>query len=239
MNRFLLYFLQTFIAASLSIFGQTETAESVATAPSKERQAWIIATSLPKDMQSPIKVLSGKELTEVKIMKRGLGLPVRVPAEGILEVVNPVTNAEGKPGYERYASIKIPDGINKALVILCPVPGLPAPLKFRSQVVDFEKFRGGDALFVNVCQYEIGVMLGDKKSVLKPGQTMIMATGDFEGKKNTEVSYHYREVGQNTWNLISQSTTMLVSNRREILIFSYDHELGQIDYHGLTLPVLE
>jgi hypothetical protein len=239
MIRFLFYSLLTFIAASLHVLGQTETAESVETAPSKGRQAWIMSTSLPKDVESPIKVLSGNRLTEVKIMKRGLGLPVRVPTEGILEVVNPITNAEGKPAYERYASIKIPDGVNKALVILFPVSGLPTPLKFRTQVVDFEKFRGGDALFINLCQYDIGVMLGEKKSTLKPGQIVIMATGDFEGIKNSKTSYYYREAGQNTWNIISQSTTMLVSGRREILIFSYDHELGQIDYHGLTLPVLE
>lgn len=111
---------------------------------------------------------------------------------------------------------------------------LPAPLKFRAKVIDLNKFRGGDGLFINLTGYEVGVTLGEKKASLKPGQTGIIATGDFEGRRNATVSYHYREEGKKAWNLISSSTTMLLSDRREILVFSYDKQIGQIDYHGIS-----
>lgn len=195
-----------------------------------------MATSLPPDVQSPLKILIGKELAEVEIMKRSLGLPVGVPEDGMMHVVKPVTDSEGKPAYERFVTVGIPEAVKKALVILFPDPNLPAPLKFRAKVIDLDKFRGGDALFINLTGYEVGVTLGEKKASLKSGQTGIIATGDFEGRRNATVSYHYRKGGEKAWNLISSSTTMLLSDRREILVFSYDKQIGQIDYHGISFP---
>lgn len=233
MNRFISLLLAGFLGVSLLAHGQTKSA---APQPPKGRQAWIMATSLPPDVQSPLKILIGKDLTEVEIMKRSLGLPVAVPEDGLMYVVNPITDSQGKPAYERLVSIGIPDGVTRSLVILFPDPKLPAPLRFRAQVIDLNKFRGGDALFVNLTGYEVGVTLGEKKTSLKPGRTDIIATGDFEGRRNATVSYHYRAAGEKAWNLISSSTTMLLSDRREILIFSYDKQMEQIDYHGISFP---
>lgn len=215
--------------------GQSETGEPDENGKPKGRLAWIMATSLPKDVESPIKVLIGEdELVEVKIMKRQMGRPIKIPKEGMLHVVKPVMDSEGDPGYERHVSVKVPDGVKKALVVLSPVPNLPAPLKFRARVVDLDKFKGGDALFVNLTGVEIGVVLGDQKRTLEPGDMEMIDLGQFDGSKNAIVSYHYRAPGEEKWNLISASTTVLRSTRREMLIFSYDEQLGQVDYHGIS-----
>lgn len=225
--------LPALILGCLAITCQARAQTAEAEAP-KERQAWIMATSLPAGMESPIHVLIGDKLTEVEIMKRALGNPIKVTRDGLFHVVKPDTDDGGAPKHKRLASVKIPGGFTKSLVILFPVPDLPPPLRFRAQVIDLDQFRGGDALFINLTSAEIGVALGDKRATLKPAGIERIGFGNFEGKKNATISYHYRQVGEKTWNLISASTAMLVSDRREILIFTYDDELEQISYHGIT-----
>ena len=149
----------------------------------------------------------------------------------------PILTEEGKPSYEVYVSAMIPEGVKESLIILVPVPNLKAPLKFKARVVDLDKFRGGNALFVNITKLEIGVSLGTKKISLKTGQIEIIDIGEFKGSKNVTVSYHYRLPKEKEWKLLSASTVALRSSLREILIFSYNTKMGQADYHGITFYV--
>ncbi|MFK7849843.1 MAG: hypothetical protein AB8D78_02595 [Akkermansiaceae bacterium] len=201
------------------------------------RQAWIVATSLPDDVKSPVTVLAGGELSEVRLSKRSVGTSIKVPKDGVIQVVKPSLSEDGKTTYEILVSVMIPEGIKKSLIILAPVPNLKPPLKFRARIVDLDKFRGGNALIVNNTNLEIGVVLGAKKATLGTGQIQIMDVGEFSGSKNVTVSYHFRLPKQEKWNLISASTVPLRSSFREILIFSYNADLGQADYHGITFPV--
>ena len=201
------------------------------------RQAWIVATSLPDDVKSPVTVLAGGELSEVRLSKRSVGTSIKVPKDGVIQVVKPSLSEDGKTTYEILVSVMIPEGIKKSLIILAPVPNLKPPLKFRARIVDLDKFRGGNALIVNNTNLEIGVVLGAKKATLGTGQIQIMDVGEFSGSKNVTVSYHFRLPKQAKWNLISASTVPLRSSFREILIFSYNADLGQADYHGITFPV--
>ena len=198
------------------------------------RRTWLIATSLPKGITSPVTVLAGGELSEVRLSKRSVGTAVKVPKDGLVQVVKPILAEDGTETYEVHASAIVPEGAKESLIILVPDPSLNSPLKFKTSVIDLDKFRGGNALFLNITNLEIGVSLGQKEVVLKSGQMEIVDTGKFEGAKNVTVSYHYRSPKEKKWNLISASTVSLKSAHREILIFSYNADLKRADYHGLT-----
>ena len=238
MNRFFRYLVFSVIVLSHSAYSQSPDSDGVndQTAKPKGRLLWIMATSLPVGVSSPVKVLAGEDLTEVKIMKRAMGLPVKVPKDGIIHLVSPemIINDKGESAYERYASIQIPEGVRNSLVILIPDAKLPAPLKFRSRVIDLDKFKGGDSLFMNLTNLEIGVALGKLKKPISPGKIEVLDVGKFDGTKVVTVSYHYRNSAKKPWNLISASSVALVSSRREILIFHYDENLGQVDYFGMS-----
>lgn len=205
----------------------------------KGRLAWLIATSLPDGMKSPVNVLAGGELSQVALSKRSVGTAIKVPKDGLVQVVNPIVSEDGKTTYEILASLTIPEGVNESLGILVPVPDLTPPLKFKSKVVDLDKFRGGSALFVNLTNLEIGVVLGSEKKSVKAGQIEIINLGEFTGSKSVPVSYHYRLPKEENWNLISASTSPFYPNMREILIFSYNAEMKQVDYHGMSFPVIK
>ncbi len=221
------------------VLGQSEEASDSTEKKARGRQTWIIATSLPEGVKSPITVLAGGKLAEVGLLKRSVGKSIEVPKDGLIQVVKPIESKDDKPAYEILAASQIPEGVKDSLIILTPVPNLTPPLKFKSKVVDLDKFGGGDALFVNLTNVEIGVSLGDKRSVVDVGQIAVMDTGDFTGTKNMTVSYHYRVSKEEKWNLINASTVPLRSTRREILIFSYNTELAQVDYHGISFEPSE
>jgi hypothetical protein len=201
------------------------------------RRAWLVATSLPKDIQSPVTVLAGGKISTVTLSKRAVGISISVPKDGLVQVVKPIILEDGKTTYEVQASALVPEEVKESLIILVPDPKMNPPILFRSSVVDLDKFRGGNALFVNITKLEIGISLGSKNVTLKSGQIEIIDTGKFDGAKNVTVSYHYRSPNEKKWNLISASTVSLKSSLREILIFSYNPELKRADYHGITFYV--
>ena len=222
------------IALSPVVYGQDPDESSSSDKEERGRRIWIIATSLPDGIESPVTILAGGKLSEVRLSKRSVGTAIKVPKDGLVQVVNPVVSEDGVTTYESLASIMIPEGIRESLGILTPSPNLQPPLKFASKVVDLDKFRGGSSLFVNLTNLEIGVALGSKRKAIKAGQIEIIDVGDFEGAKSVAVSYHYRLPKKEDWSLISASTVPLRSTLREILIFSYNPELGQIGYHGMS-----
>lgn len=227
------------IALSPVAFGQSPDTPLPDEGKKSGRRAWIIATSLPDGVKSPATVLAGGEFSEVRLSKRSVGKAIKVPKDGPIQVVKPFVTEDGEPSYEILVSVAIPEGIRESLVILTPAPNLKPPLKFMARVVDLDDFRGGNALFVNNTNLEIGVALGARKTSINAGKIQIVDMGGFSGSKNVAVSYHFRLPEQKKWNLISASTVVLRSSIREILVFGYDATLGQVDYHGITFPVAE
>jgi|GEM_PF-2500861 hypothetical protein len=231
------FFILIGMALSPVVFAQGSDESSSADKKKTGRRTWIVATSLPEGVKSPVTILAGGELSEVRLSKRSVGTSIKVPKDGLIQVVNPTVSADGETTYEILASLTIPDGVKDSLGILVPVPKLTPPLLFKSKIIDLDKFRGGSALFVNLTNLEIGVILGSKKKTIKTGRVEIIDGGDFSGSKSLAVSYHYRSPKEDKWNLISASTVPLRSSLREILIFSYNAELDQIGYHGMSFHV--
>lgn len=241
--KFLIFLIRALILTGVTVspvvFSQEEDATVSGDKEKKGRRTWLIATSLPEGIKSPVTVLAGGDLSQVRLSRRSVGTAIKVPKDGLIQVVNPILAKDGTTTYEILATVTIPEGVNQSLGILAPVPDLTPPLKFRSKVIDLDKFPGGSALFANLTGMEIGVILGSERKTIKAGQIEIINIGEFSGVKNQAVSYHYRVPKETEWNLISSSTVPMRSSLREILIFSYNNELGQIDYHGMSFPVSE
>ena len=203
------------------------------------RRAWLIYTSLPEGVGNPIKVMSGEEIIEVALSKRSVSKPVKIPSDGVLRIVreepNPVDAT--KVVYRMLGQALIAEEIKQALIILVPLAKPQGDLVFNAKVQDLEGFKGGDWLFMNLTNTQIGVQFGETKISVKSGGLSIHKTANLVESTTTPISYHYLVPGKNQWDLISASTIALHPTRREICLFSADPRYGRIDYHGITFPV--
>ena len=206
------------------------------------RLAWLVATSIPGSLENPVSVMSGAEISQVTLSKRSIGEPVKVPADGMIRLVRKVDNPKEptKPGYLILAQAQVPDGVEKSLIILGPVPKKEgSDLVFLTKIQSLANFKGGDSLFMNLTSLKIAVQLGDKKIGLNPGDSSICEAEPLTAAIATPISFHFWDVTEDKWKIISASTVVVQPTRREICIFSWDAEFDRIDYHGVTFPVTQ
>lgn len=205
------------------------------------RVAYLIYTSMPEGVENPVDVLSGKEITELTLSKRMSSDPVKITADGIIRIVReaeagPDDDPE-KPKYETLAKASIPDNVSKALVILIPLAKPKGNLLFRTKVQDLASFKGGDYLYLNLSPMNIKVDLAKTKIGLKPGDTKIYDAPALKKSTNIPIRYSYYHPEKKSWKMLSASTVVLRSTRREICIFSWDPRFKRVSYHGITFPV--
>ncbi len=203
------------------------------------RRAWFVATAIPEELENPIKVMTGTEITEIALSKRMASQSVPVPKDGLIRVVKPAPPAdgEGEPSFVTLAQARMPESVRQALIILVPAPAEDAPVIFRTKVQDLADFTGGDTLYLNLTNADLAVTLGEDRIALKPGAVRIHDAGGLAKPRNTPISYHFYHPDENRWKLISASTVVMRPTRREICIFSWDPRFKRIDYHGVTFPV--
>jgi hypothetical protein len=206
----------------------------------KSRVAHFVYTAMPAGVENPISIMTGKEIIGLTLSKRSASEAVKIPTDGILRVVRKIENPEDPnlPKYLTLAQANIPEGVNKALIILVPVAANPSGLVFQAKVQDLAAFKGGDFLYLNLTKMNVGVELGNTKLEIKPGEIKIYNAPTLTTSINVPVSYNFYHPKEKQWTLISASTIALHSTRREICIFSWDSGYERIDYHGITFPVM-
>lgn len=226
------------IACVLLLPVQSGTAQEEGT--ERGRRAWFVASSIPDQLENPIQVLAGGELHEVTLSRRMVGESVRIPRDGLLQVVRPVANPDDpkSPAYETLAAARVAEGVNQALVFLVPAP---RPLDdgriFGASVQDLAGFRGGDYLFLNLSPVSVAIQFGDERKVVQPGRREISRGPRRSEPVNMPISYHFQDRTTGEWRLVSASTVVRMPTRREIAIFSWDPRFERISYHGVTFPV--
>jgi len=203
------------------------------------RSAWFIYTELPEGVENPIKVMSGNDIVEITLSKRSVSAPVKIPADGILRVVREIPDPKdaNKVVHQILAQAQVAEGVSKALIILMPLKKPQGDLIFTSKVQSLASFKGGDWMFMNLTNAEIGIQFGEKNLPIKPGEMHIHNTPGLTQAISMSISYHFRVPGKKEWELISASTIPVMPTRREICLFSVDPKFGRIDYHGITFPV--
>ena len=206
------------------------------------RQVWFAASSIPEGVENPVKVMTDGKITEVTLSNRMASDPVRIPQDGIVSVVREIENPKdrSKPAYQTLAKATIAKETHKALIMLVPT-GMEGGdgLMFHAKVQDLAAFKGGDYLYLNLTKVNVAVQLGPDKITLKPGETSISKAPVLKEPLNIPVSYHFFHPARETWQLLSASTVVRMSTRREICVFSWDTRYERLNYHGITFPVAQ
>lgn len=236
MRTALLHLWIGFLAVSPLSAQDNETREA---RPAGGRLAYFVYSSMPEEMENPVTVMTGKDLGQLSLSKRSTSEPVKIPADGIIRIVRRLENPQdpAKPSYLTLAQVQIPEGVSKALVILVPIPKTESGLLFRAKVQDLATFNGGDYLYLNLTNMQVGVEMGTTKIGLKPGETKIYNPPDPTGAANMPIRYSFYHPTQQQWKMLSASTVVLRPTRREICIFGWDPRFNRVDYHGITFPV--
>lgn len=232
------YCLCFLLAGILPLAAQSD---SEGNKPSKSgRSAWFACIApIPKGVENPVKVMSGKKLTELKLPRYMTSAPVKISADGIVRIVREVPDPEN-PEEIKYlvlAEAKIPDSVREALIILAPMAKPKGDLIFLAKVQDLADFKGGDWLFINLSNADIRVKFGDTLVDVPPKQAEIYDSPILAKPTSVPIKFgfYYRE--QKKWKMFSASTVAQHSTRREICIFNNGSRPGNIKKHGILFPV--
>jgi hypothetical protein len=80
----------------------------------RKRLAWFVQTSIPEEIENPVKVLAGGEIKMLSLYDSVASQPVLVPEDGILRIVkevpNPKPDAEEKTIHITLAKAVVPRG---------------------------------------------------------------------------------------------------------------------------------
>lgn len=204
----------------------------------KGRVAWFVYTSMPEDMENPVSIMAGKEVTQVLLSKLSPSDPVKIPADGILRLVRKVPNPQDpqKPEYRTLAQATVPENVGDAIIILMPMAKNPSGLVFHARVQDLTSFKGGDTMFLNMTNLRIGVELGRDKIEIESGQSKVHnpLAGAKSASLPIRLSYYHPD--RKEWAMITASTVALYATRREMCIFNWDPRFNRVDYESITFP---
>jgi hypothetical protein len=203
------------------------------------RSAWFACTDLSDSVENPVKVMGGKDLTELKLEKYMASDPVKIPKDGVLRIVRAVPDPanQGKTKYLVLAEAKIPENVREALIILAPLAKPEGDLIFQAKVQDLASFKGGDRLYINLSDTDIGVQLGDTPITIPAKQSKIYSAPKLAEPANMPIMYKFYHPEQKKWKLLSASTVVVRPTRREICIFNSGTRLGNIKNHKILFPV--
>jgi len=190
---------------------------------------------MPKDIENPLKILSAEKIHEVKMYRRAVGDPVKVDETGIVRAVKVIIDDEGNETYQNLSYSKIPEGVRQALIILVPSPKDSTGLRFRSKVIDLSKFKKGGFLYVNLTSAQLGITLGEKKTVIQSGKMEFVNALGNQQKAVMPVQYYYKlkHPGEQKWQLMVSSKMAIFDSRREICVFYYNERIKNVDFRGI------
>ena len=206
----------------------------------KGRKAWFVQTSIPDDVDNPIKVLDKNKVRLVSLYNRVASSPVPVPEDGDLRIVREVPDPEDatKMKYITLAQAVIPDGMNDALVILSPVRERKDDgLVFMTKVVSLQEFKGGDFMYINLTSAQVGVEIDKVKILLKPGNMKIQQVGNKDKPVSVPYRYSYYHPDKDKWMPLNASMTIATNTRRQLFIFSVNEHTGRVRCKGVTFAV--
>lgn len=225
------------LSGILPLVAQSESAGERRTSPG--RSAWFVYTSMAEGVENPVKVMGGKDIIDLKLDQYMASDPVKIPDGGILRIVREVPNPENpaSPKYVVLAEAKILESVREALIILVPLPKPEGDLLFQAKVQDLASFKGGDRLFINLSDTNVGVKIGDISVDVPARQANIYSTPKLAEPANLPIIYSYYHPEQQKWKLLTASTVVIMPTRREICVFNDGRRLGKIEKHGIIFPV--
>jgi hypothetical protein len=231
-----LFFL---FAGILPLAGQSDS-RGGGKPPKPGRSAWFACISaIPAGVENPAKVMSGKNLTELKLPRYMTSEPVEITADGIIRIVRETPDPEN-PEEMKYlilAEAKIPDNVREALIILFPLAEPKGDLIFHAMVQDLASFKGGDRLYINLSDAHIRVKLGNTKVIVAPKKSKIYESPVLAKPTNIPIMYDFYHPEKKEWRMFNASTVVLRPTRRKICIFNSGTRLGNIKKHAVLFPV--
>lgn len=180
----------------------------------------------------------GKEmkLEEVVLSTRSPGAPVKLPGGDASFVLGEKNNDPEVP-MKALASVKVPQGVRKGIVLLIP-NGKKSGLQYHAHIIDEADFRYGDVYFLNLTSKLFQIRLGREKINLKNGKQHIYHPPNLNEPRNQPVAIYSKfsatQTSAEEWKLVTASTWRLRKTRKEFCIFYWDVDRNRPAIKALT-----
>lgn len=110
---------------------------------------------------------------------------MKIPEDRLVRLVRTIPNPEdpAKPKFLTLAQATIPEGVNKALLILEPTSQKPGELVFNIKVQDLAKFKNGDSMQLNLTNADVRVDMGKTVILVKSGAMAIFDASSYSNPR--------------------------------------------------------
>lgn len=191
--------------------------------------------SFPQQLENkPIELLVGEGKTiKVEIPSNELSRPYKVPALGSIVVGQNIVNDKGKSQFEVYGQSKS-IAANRQIILLIRKGEensdgfLVLPLNGQ-----LNEFSGGNYLFINASNLQIGGTIGDKKFELNPGQRNLLKPNASHTGGGCQVTLFYKK--ETKWKIFYDTRWSVNTGYRSLIFFYQDPESGHLG----VAPIVE
>lgn len=161
-----------------------------------------------------IRIANGENFTTVKLSTANISDPVALPVtEGLGSLQRPDAGSAA-------AKVKIPAGLNKALVVLLPAPSGSAE-PYQAFAIDYarDSFRKGTYRLVNVSRKPVRGAIGRSYAEVKPG-----GSGDIElqGEEGATQGAKFEFHDQGAWKRLTETRCAVRRDRRWLILVHED-----------------
>ncbi|MCH7225889.1 hypothetical protein [Haloferula sp. A504] len=197
-----------------------------------------VCTDLPAGSPPSLDLLldpESGESVEVPLLRRAPGDYRPLPKGAVIRLGH--QPADPADAFVTMALGGKPADARRLLAILVPkLDREEASYPFSMQVIDEERFRPGDFLFINLTPFEFAVSFDGKRFGIRKGAVNLHDPEDLDEPRNSPVMITFRPAGtKERWQVLARTTWRLRPTRKEVCVFHWDERQGRPALRGLTI----
>lgn len=162
---------------------------------------------------------TSEALQPLKLAEEGLTESQRVSTEnGSLNLFTSATIDPAKPLASLAATVKIPAGLSRLILIIVPAaPGATPPYRMMALDDSPATFPWGESKVVNLTPVDFALEVGDQKLLLPGGKiTAVPKVTKVDEYNRAQINFHFKQGEQ--WVVASERQMQFVGNLRRVFL---------------------
>lgn len=179
------------------------------------------------------------EESEIILSRANIVGPIHtVMTDGVIQLhAHGEPDANGEPTRIPVASARVPNGIDRALIVLLPnAPDAPTPYRAIAFDHNHRAFPLGTYRILNLSAFPVRGAIGSQRVAVQPGQKADLA---LRGQPGSVVPVRFEYFENESWALLTETRSAVREDRRWLLCLYRDPANGRFNMRSIpdrTLP---